>query len=34
VRTFEINVSRIEEGKDPDVLLEDDDQVFVRESRI
>jgi len=34
VRTFEINVSRIEEGKDPDVLLEDDDQIFVRESRI
>lgn len=34
VRTFEINVSRIEEGTEPDVLLEDDDQVFVRESRI
>lgn len=34
VKTFEINVSRIEEGAEPDVLLEDDDQVFVRESRI
>lgn len=34
VRTFEINVSKIEEGAEPDVLLEDDDQVFVRESRI
>lgn len=34
VKTFEINVSRIEEGVEPDVLLEDDDQVFVRESRI
>lgn len=34
VKTFEINVSRIEEGTEPDVLLEDDDQVFVRESRI
>lgn len=34
VRTYEIDVSRIEEGVDPDVLLEDDDQVFVRESRI
>lgn len=34
VRTFDINVSKIEEGTEPDVLLEDDDQVFVRESRI
>lgn len=34
VKTFEINVSKIEEGAEPDVLLEDDDQVFVRESRI
>lgn len=34
VKTFEINVSKIEEGAEPDVLLEDDDQIFVRESRI
>lgn len=34
VRTYEINVSKIEEGSEPDVLLEDDDQIFVRESRI
>lgn len=34
VKTFEIDVSKIEEGAEPDVLLEDDDQVFVRESRI
>ena len=34
VRTYEIDVRRIEEGDDPDVLLEDDDQITVRESRI
>ena len=34
VKTYEIDVSKIEEGSEPDVLLEDDDQIFVRESRI
>lgn len=34
VRTYELNVRKIEEGDEPDVLLEDDDQITVRESRI
>lgn len=34
VRTYEFNVRKIEEGDEPDVLLEDDDQITVRESRI
>lgn len=34
VKTYDFDVRKIEEGAEPDVLLEDDDQVFVRESRI
>lgn len=34
VRTQEINVRKIEEGEEPDIPLEDDDQIYVRESRI
>jgi protein involved in polysaccharide export with SLBB domain len=34
VRTQEIDVRRIDLGESPDIPLEDDDQIFVRESRI
>ena len=32
--TIEVDVRRIDRGDSPDILLEDDDRVFVRESRI
>jgi polysaccharide export outer membrane protein len=34
IRTQEIDVRRIDLGESPDIPLEDDDQIFVRESRI
>jgi protein involved in polysaccharide export with SLBB domain len=33
-RTFEVNVRKIDLGESPDIPLEDDDHIFVRESRI
>ena len=32
--TIEVDVRRIDLGEAPDVILEDDDHIFVRESRI
>ena len=33
-QTTEIDVRKIDVGEEPDILLEDEDQIFVRESRI